>query len=77
MFGMAYKAPKFHDILMFVSQKDIKQCCDVTKLYCTHIVLVKLYLNVVIRNRTMSTAKLAHHCFVSFGDKHQNLMKLS
>ena len=31
------RAPKSHEILMFVCrQKDAKQCCDATKLDCTH-----------------------------------------
>ena len=35
--SLSYWKPKSHEILMFVClQKDHKQCCDATKLDCTH-----------------------------------------
>ena len=36
-----YRAPKSHEILMFVClQKDAKQCCDAAKLACAHCAVV-------------------------------------
>ena len=35
--AMFNRVPKSHEILMFVClQKDAKQCCDATKVGCTH-----------------------------------------
>ena len=63
----ANRVPKSHGILMlFISRKDAKQCCDATMLACTHYVdqwHMKL-------TNTMRTCIMAsQHCLASFGDK--------
>ena len=46
---------KSHEILMFVClQKDAKQCCDATKLSCTHCACQRLKLS----TSTMSAVEL-------------------